>query len=159
MWVDGCRNGRRVILDRCNVTAADRKYFLGLIGNPVGVVAVQFQTNTEECKARVASRTDHPIPFGRGESAVTSMVKVLAPPLVGEGFTSVYTVTTDNDRDELLKRWGAAPPVIPARGFYKFPRTKHVINTGGTAVTRDDLVMDAAEAMPFCDGVLPNVLT
>jgi len=42
--------------------------------------------------------------------------------------------------------------VLP--GFFKFPRTRHVLHTGGTAVARDDLVMDEAEAAGFFDGGL-----
>lgn len=33
--------------------------------------------------------------------------------------------------------------------FFKFPRTRHLVNTGGSSVTRDDLVMDAGELASF----------
>ena len=32
-----------------------------------------------------------------------------------------------------------------SQGFFKFPRTHHLFDTGGSAVSRDDLVMDDAE--------------
>ena len=40
----------------------------------------------------------------------------------------------------------------PPSGFFKFPRTRHILNPGGTAVARDDLLMPAADAAAFCDG-------
>ena len=36
--------------------------------------------------------------------------------------------------------------------FVKFPRTHHLLDTGGAAVTRDDLVCDAAAVARFCNG-------
>jgi len=51
----------------------------------------------------------------------------------------------------LLTRPCAPWASVPS-GFFKFPRTRHVVNTGGTAVTRDDLVMDPGLARRFCDG-------
>jgi len=47
---------------------------------------------------------------------------------------------------------GGVGPFTAAPGFFKFPRTRHVVNPGGTAVARDDLVMDDAEAARFFDG-------
>ena len=63
------------------------------------------------------------------------------------------TVKTPEEIDELLKSWGASSgaDVIPS-GYFKFPRTRHVLNTGGTAVTRDDLVMEPDLASRFFDG-------
>ena len=62
-------------------------------------------------------------------------------------------VTSPLEVDALLAGWGAAcgADAAPA-GLFKFPRTRHVLNTGGTAVTRDDLVMDLGEASRFFDG-------
>ena len=76
-------------------------------------------------------------------------------PVVGvatEGFDAVHCVTSEAEVAALLTRWGAAPPQPPPLGLFKFPRTRHVLNTGGTAVSRDDLVMDAADARRFFDG-------
>ena len=36
----------------------------------------------------------------------------------------------------------------------KFPRTEHVLDAGGSGVTRDDLLMDAADARIFYNGEL-----
>lgn len=38
-------------------------------------------------------------------------------------------------------------------GLFKFPRTHHLLDTGGTAVTRDDLVCDAHGLAHFVDGL------
>ena len=34
----------------------------------------------------------------------------------------------------------------PAVEFFKFPRTHHILNLGGTGVTRDDLIMSKEDA-------------
>ena len=38
--------------------------------------------------------------------------------------------------------------VLPS-GLFKFPRTHHLLNTGGTAVTRDDLVLEPNDLSAF----------
>ncbi len=45
----------------------------------------------------------------------------------------------------------AAAAAVPH--FVKFPRTHHLLDTGGAAVTRDDLVCDASIVARFCNGV------
>lgn len=134
------------------------------------VVAVYFATDAAICTERVASRTDHPsIPYGHGRSAVASMNKALALPdavvtsaaagdddgskngVIAEGMRWLV-VRTAADTDALLASWGARPAAPAPMGFFKFPRTHHVLNTGGTAVTRDDLVMPLSESAPFFDG-------
>ena len=84
---------RRVILDRCNVDPADRRYLLELAFRPEGAVCVFFAAPPEVCEARVAARTSHPtIGFGGGRRAVQSMHKGLREPRTDEGFQEVVTV-------------------------------------------------------------------
>ena len=35
---------------------------------------------------------------------------------------------------------------------HKFPRTHHILDAGGKAVTRDDLLLDDGEIALFCNG-------
>jgi len=144
------------------------------IANP-SVAVVYFSTPSAECIDRVASRTDHPtIKFGRGRPAIESMAKALELPLAVAASISARSdgaasedgrgvsidaegmrwtvVRTPAEANALLARWGAPPAEAATPGMFKFPRTHHVLNTGGSAVTRDDLVMDAGEASRFFDG-------
>lgn len=100
--------------------------------NPASSVCVHFAIDADTCVARVAARTDHPtIPFGGGQAAVADMSKAFVPPTVGEGFDRVITLSSSEEADALLRRWGAVPSPPPAlEGFFKFPRTQHVLNTG-----------------------------
>ncbi len=144
----------RLILDRCNVTVAERRHMLDLsMVEPRDAIAVYFATDAALCAERVASRTDHPtIPYGCGRAAVASMSRDLQPPAESEGFRAVRIVRSADECDALLRALGAAAAAPSAPGFFKFPRTRHLLNTGGTAVTRDDLVLEPAEARTFYDG-------
>jgi len=114
------------------------------------VVCVYFNADAAECEKRVAGRTDHPtIPYGRGRAAVKSMSRALEPPVASEGYASVLTVSSFEESNQLLRRWGAGPAESAAPGLFKFPRTHHVVNTGGTSVSRDDLVLAASECAAF----------
>lgn len=143
--------GARVVADRCNVKPEDRTRLLERCFHPEGAVAVHFITDKEECIRRVAGRTGHPtIGYGRGRPAVESMAQALRAPSVSEGFAAVHTVDSARAVAALLRKWGAEPVSVPPAGFFKFPRTRHVLYTSGVA--RDDLVMDPAEAAGFFDG-------
>ena len=163
---------KRLIIDCCNVRADERKRFTDIaqlppverLKAPGHAVAVYFATDKSECVARVAGRTDHPtIRFGCGRPAVESMAKALELPagvanasgadsgVDAEGLRWL-TVRTSEEADALLARWGGGKAETAPTGFYKFPRTRHVLDTGGYAVTRDDLVMDDDEAHGFFDG-------
>lgn len=150
----GARGGT-IVVDKCNVRADDRASLLAIAFKPERTACVLFDIPTDECVARVAARTDHPtIPYGHGKPAVQGTAQHLArtPPCAGEGFAELLTLRSTADVDELLRRWGAPPIDAPPLGFAKFPRTRHVLDAGGHAVTRDDLLMDPADAARFCDG-------
>ena len=90
------------------------------------------------------------IRFGGGKLPIASFADKLGAPAATEGFDAVHCVTSE--AEGRCAEVGAAPPQPPPLGLFKFPRTRHVLNTGGTAVSRDDLVMDAADARRFFDG-------
>jgi len=141
------------VVDRCSVRASERTRLLEVAMRPAGAVAVHLAVGTDVCTERVAKRTDHPtIGYGKGAPAVLSMSKAFEPPRLSEGFEAIITLASPAEVDAQLRAWGAAPAAPALPGLYKFPRTQHVINTGGTAVTRDDLVMDARDAERFCSG-------
>ena len=54
--------------------------------------------------------------------------------------------------DALLRRWGAAPAEAAPAGLFKFPRTHHVLDAGGTGVSRDDLLLSSGEVTRFVGG-------
>jgi hypothetical protein len=142
--------GTRIILDRVNPTVDDRVSMLQLVFMPPDAVAVFFDIDATLCETRVANRVGHPtIPYGKGKGAVKSMSRQLQVPVVGgkEGFAAVHTVRNPDDAAALLASWGAEPPEVQPMGYFKFPRTHHISNTGN--IERDDLLLDKADAARF----------
>jgi len=87
---------------------------------------------------------------GDGDGPVAG---ALSPAFVEAEGVRWCIVRSATEANTLLTSWRAAPVAhAPPAGFFKFPRTRHVLNTGGTAVTRDDLVMDVGRAGRFFDG-------
>ncbi|KAJ7665047.1 ATP dependent DNA ligase [Mycena polygramma] len=129
----------RLLLDRCNTAATDRKGWLGLAANwATAPVCIWFDYDKSLCESRAQMRAGHPTlpPGGRVRNAVEQMHKVLVAPTLKEGFKAVVHVKSFAAAEELVQR--LSPPV----GVYKFPRTPHLINLG--AATSDDVVADAA---------------
>ena len=152
----GRDHGARIVLDRCNVEPADRKYFvdLAMVSKGERVVCVYFAAaSAEECTQRISQRTDHPtIPYGGGKRAVQGMLKVLKAPTASETFfDEIITIHSHEEGNQLLHKWGASLSAddVAETGLFKFPRTHHVVNTGGSAVTRDDLVMTGGDLGRF----------
>ena len=109
----GKRNNRKhVIVDRCNITVADRKALMELMFNPApkDIACVYFDVSAEECCERIAKRQDHPtIKPGTPASKmkiVGSFRKRLEVPDLAEGFSHVYHLQTFEDADNLLMKFG-----------------------------------------------------
>ena len=107
------RNIRKhVIVDRCNITVADRKALMELMFNPApkDIACVYFDVSAEECCERIAKRQDHPtIKPGTPASKmkiVGSFRKRLEVPDLAEGFSHVYHLQTFEDADNLLMKFG-----------------------------------------------------
>ncbi|THV02514.1 ATP dependent DNA ligase [Dendrothele bispora CBS 962.96] len=128
----------RVILDRCNTSAKDRKSWLDLASNwVINPVCVWFDYEKELCLSRAQTRAGHPTlpPGGRVNNAVEQMSKIFIKPSLGEGFKAIVIIRSFAAAQESVSRF--SPPV----NIYKFPRTPHIINLG--AVTSDDVVLAA----------------
>ncbi|EJD48931.1 hypothetical protein AURDEDRAFT_135858 [Auricularia subglabra TFB-10046 SS5] len=129
------RAKKRIILDRCNTSADDRRWFLKLADRAGGVVCVWFDYTAELCTSRAQARPDHPTlpPGGRVRAAVEQMQEQLVPPTLADGFGVIITVRSFAAADELVRR------LCPtSAGIIKFPRTPHLIDLG--AATDDDIV-------------------
>jgi len=105
--------GVRIVVDRCNVEPGDRERWLRLTALPTGCRAacVHLVARPAECERRVAARTNHPtIRHGDGRVAVRHMAKRLVVPCAEEAFDDIVVVSTFDETNALLRRWGAAPP-------------------------------------------------
>ncbi|KAK7686531.1 hypothetical protein QCA50_010130 [Cerrena zonata] len=133
--VVGRFNGRgRLILNRCNTSANDRKAWLALASHwAVSPVCVWFDYDRDLCTHRAQNRAGHPTlpPGGRVRKAIEQMTDMFVKPSLSEGFTAILRIRSFSAAEEFILR---VSPVT----LFKFPRTEHLINLG--AVTEDDLV-------------------
>ncbi|KAF4604635.1 hypothetical protein EYR40_003409 [Pleurotus pulmonarius] len=129
----------RVLLDRCNPDATDRKAWLALGSSWArSPVCIWFDYDHDLCTSRAQSRPNHPTlpPGSRVRNAVEQMRKMLVPPSLKEGFKAIAIVRSFAAADQLVRR--LSPPVT----IIKFPRTPHLLNLG--AATDDDVHVDVA---------------
>jgi atypical dual specificity phosphatase len=124
----------KTILDRCNVTATDRKSLLAL-AQASHPVAVWFDYSSDLCTARAQARGDHPTlpPGSRVRSAIKHMTTQFQRPTTAEGFKSVLIVRSFAAGEEAIRA------LSPEVKLLKFPRTPHLLNLG--AATDDDFVV------------------
>ncbi|KAF5351303.1 hypothetical protein D9758_008052 [Tetrapyrgos nigripes] len=131
------RDGKaKVILDRCNTSASDRKTWLDLAANwAANPVCVWFDYDKELCLSRAQTRAGHPTlpPGSRVNNAMNQMSKIFVRPALKEGFQAIVIIRSFAAAQELVSR--LSPPV----NIYKFPRTPHLIDLG--AATSDDIVL------------------
>ncbi|PBK69273.1 ATP dependent DNA ligase [Armillaria solidipes] len=130
---------RRMLLDRCNPSAAERRAWLSLASNwSKASICVWFDYDRELCVSRAQRRTGHPTlpPGSRVQSAVHHMNKQFERPSLREGFKAVVIIRSFSACQELIAR------LSPSIGILKFPRTPHLINLG--AATSDDLVTNTS---------------
>jgi atypical dual specificity phosphatase len=145
-----------VILDRCNQTKEERKYWLSLNNSSEkNVWCIFFNCSPEECKWRIKNRKDHPtVKAEQGERIVDNVAKTLEEPTLNEGFTKIDIITSFKESNDLLMKIGcdiSELTEVNHDDIIKFPRTKHLFNLG--AASRDDLIMSADEVSGFlnCD--------
>ncbi|KAG5643552.1 hypothetical protein DXG03_000693 [Asterophora parasitica] len=127
----------RVLLDRCNMAATDRKVWLDLASNwCTAPVCICFDYDRDLCTSRAQMRAGHPTlpPGSRVRNAVNQMHNIFVRPTLEEGFKAIVTIHSFAAAQELVLR--LSPPIT----IYKFPRTPHLINLG--AASSDDIVTD-----------------
>ncbi|OBT92021.1 hypothetical protein VE01_10288 [Pseudogymnoascus verrucosus] len=142
------RTKGKLILDRCNTSAADRKFWLQL-ADAKNAVCVLFDYDTELCVSRAQQRADHPTlpPGSRVLNAVKQMTEQFSAPEFKEGFKAVLTVKSFAASDDLISQ------LSPTIGLLKFPRTAHLIDLG--AIGSDDILLPSAPALsPGCTVVI-----
>lgn len=131
------QKGKRVILDRCNTSASDRKLWLELASNwSIAPICVWFDYDRDLCTSRAQMRADHSTlpPGSRVRNAVEQMQKAFIRPSLEEGFKSIVTIRSFAAAQEAILR--LSPPLI----ILKFPRTPHLFDLG--AATTDDIHAD-----------------
>ncbi|KAG6820659.1 hypothetical protein H0H93_013510 [Arthromyces matolae] len=130
---------RRVLLDRCNTAATDRKGWLSLASNWCTASAcVWFDYDPKLCISRAQMRPGHPTlpPGGRVYTAVNHMQKLFVRPTLEEGFKAIIIIRSFAAAEELILR------LSPSVKLLKFPRTAHLLDLG--AASSDDVVSDVA---------------
>jgi atypical dual specificity phosphatase len=102
----------RIIIDRCNPSAADRNEWINILNNPPPkqVALVYFTGSAESCIERARNRVGHEtIPEGRGERIVNDMARRIEPPTDHEKknvFGIVQLVHSFDECDGILRMWG-----------------------------------------------------
>lgn len=142
------------ILDRCNPTSEERKYWLKLAFDPTDAICIHFELPVELLIHRAKNRHDHPtIPIGTGETAIKQFLKQMESPRDSEKFNKVYQIRSIEDMNKLLQRFNAEP--YNDDSFFKFPRTCHLFDarevdqTAPCSVQRDDLLLNHKERELF----------
>ena len=142
VWATDPRAGSVCVLDRCNVTVAERKYWLDLC-HKSPTACVYFNINSSICICRSAGRTIHPtLPSSRAPRIIEELAGQLQAPVVSEGFSRIDEIRSDDDLLELMHRFGASnlqERILFNDDVVPFPRTPHLINLG--AATEDDCIM------------------
>ena len=102
----------RIILDRCNPSASDRKEWVDILHNPPkrDIALLYFAGSAESCIERAQNRVGHEtIPEGRGERIINDMARRFEPPTDDERnniFGTVITVESFDQCDDILRMWG-----------------------------------------------------
>ncbi|RXW23063.1 hypothetical protein EST38_g2786 [Candolleomyces aberdarensis] len=136
--------GKKVLFDRCNVSAADRKVWLNLAAIwCTSPVCIWFDYDRELCEARAQLRAGHPTlpPGSRVRNAVDQMAKQLDRPMLKEGFKTIVIIRSFEAAQALVA--SLSPPI----GIFKFPRTPHLLDLG--AATDDDVRVDLGSISAF----------
>lgn len=121
------RQGRNVVVDRCNFDVRQRATWLqvgcAVCGGPGGFVpmTLRLATDLEECQQRTVSRTDHPTLNGPASAAVINRFREdFVGPKAAESFAARYVARSPAEVELLLPlliaagKGGATPAVVPA---------------------------------------------
>merc|ERR1712066_860959 len=137
------------VLDRCNLSKSGRmEWIKDSMLSQNQILCVHLATDVYECIQRAKNRKNHPtIKEGGGERIILEANKKFDIPDISEGFTEIVKLYDEEDVRNYLKSWDCEQIEIEeeenhdkTNKFYKFPRTRHLINLG--SATRDDLLVD-----------------
>jgi atypical dual specificity phosphatase len=151
---NAARSGRPIVVDRCNPTPDDRLAWYKCAMQPSHAICVHFSASVATCLARTQRRLFHPTlsNTGRARAAIRQFAKTFDAPTKSEPFEAVVTVPSFAAAHEFLRRLGIVVNNQTDGGdkkqqFYKFPRTRHLMNLG--SVTRDDLLLSDSDRAIF----------
>lgn len=142
------KKNKIVILDRCNLTKEERKYWLSYKNNNK-TWCIFMNTSFDECCYRISNRDNHEtIKKEDGINILNNLKDILEPPTLSEDFDKIIQINDDNDVIKLLNSLDI--PLIEITNkehIYKFPRTRHLLNLG--AASRDDLILSKNESLNY----------
>jgi len=99
---------QNVVIDRANFDVTQRHVWISMAKRygVKSIECVQFNIDPEICKERVATRENHPT-IARGDRnssdpIIDRFVSWLQPPLVVEGLQNVFTISSNEDFDNLV---------------------------------------------------------
>lgn len=142
VWARTPSTGSVCVLDRCNSTMAERRYWLDMC-NRAPTSCVFFNVDPSVCIRRSAGRHLHPtLPAGRAPRIIEQLSSHFQAPTQAEGFVRIDEIKNDQDFSELMSRFGVPAPheeISFSDEVVAFPRTAHLINLG--AATEDDEIL------------------
>jgi atypical dual specificity phosphatase len=153
------KSGKKVIIDKCNPTIADRQYWADYsMISKNDTVIIHFDYPVDECVNRVKDRVGHPtIKFGHGENVVKTFAKQLQVPTEAEGYKKIIKIGSFDECNSFLIKLGCDPNKLSAvtgHTIIKFPRTHHIFDAGGSGVSRDDLVLNDSDVNDYINCAL-----
>jgi len=103
LFSQATKNGKTVILDRCNLALNERKYWLDMNLGKNKVWCIYFNATVEECKWRIKNRLNHPtVKAFAGEKIIDCQKSKLINPVLTEGFDELYTVGSFKEANQFL---------------------------------------------------------
>jgi len=140
----------KAIIDRCNLTAKDRKEFTNKLKTSQQSLAIVFQIDQEECTYRAENRDDHPVCKKDTVKHVIAQMMTMYENVdqKKEKINEVVYIKSSDDLNYILGTWNIPAINVPSvYDLFKFPRTRHLVNIGGAE--RDDLILSKDEQLPF----------
>ncbi|OAY74302.1 Transcription factor bHLH140 [Ananas comosus] len=101
---DALREGKSVLLDRCNLEQEQRADFVKLGGSRADVHAVVLDLPAKVCISRSVNRTGHEgnLQGGKAAAVVNRMLQKKEPPKLSEGFSRITFCQNDKDVNDAV---------------------------------------------------------
>jgi protein-tyrosine phosphatase/adenylate kinase family enzyme len=146
---DNISNDNLILIDRCNLTIAERTEFTSFLKTTQKAWALVFEIPIEECIFRAKQRENHPtLKPQSAERIITEMSKKIENITDKEDFDEIIRIKTSDDLNCILQMWNLPEIKIEYDMLLmKFPRTQHLYNLG--SASRDDLILTNNEQKEF----------